>query len=348
MADEHVIKIEFEGDDGSNPSRSDERAQQEQSQSREEQRRTNDENRRAYDDARSRFEDEVRRSAAESPDSPLPHGDDGRDRTPEPEVEVVDERPVYSQSRDLVPYDPAFANEQANLHRPQSEYGPGPTAGAAVADAAVDVAGAAAGGGGAGLPPSIVFGAEAAGAAGGGGLAAAGAAVLAIAEPVAIVVAGLAGMAVAVIGATEALSAFHDHLLEQFENLNGEIASARAQQEIELIQKRVEVAEGIAPGASATIAAQTEMEKQMIELNGRIAQFTEIFLKPLYEIAAGILDGLNAILDWLFGPLSSKTSNFQQGAIDFLAGLPGALVGKQDFRMKHPPRPKNGGRGRKP
>lgn len=331
MADEHILRIEFEGDDR-NDSRQDGGSAQSQDRSSEQNRQESDAFRSAYDDARQRFEDEVRRSAANNPDSPLPHGDDGRSRHPEPEVEEV-ARPTYSSSRDLVPYDAEFANISGRS---------GPTASATGGAFAEEAAAGAGGfGGGGGLPPSFVP-AAAAGAEGAGfGAMAleAGAAILAVAEPVVLVAAGLVSLGIAVVGVTEGLNELHDALLEQFEQVNGVIGAARAQQEVELIQKRMEVSQGIQAGAVNTISAQTELEKQMIELNGRFLQMEEKFLAPLTRFVASILDGVTDLLDWLLGPLSPTKGSFQQEAVDFLSNLPKHLTPNNFLMRKNPGNP---------
>lgn len=316
MADEHVLRIEFQGDDNERrPEGSDSREltrRDDRHSSSQEIR----EEAQAYDERQVSYQATEDRIIGATV-----HANHSGPTGPEPEMEWVDETPTVSSSRALVPYDPEMAALGGGTG-PTSIYGAGPTAtsgmGGGAGAAAGGGAAAAAGGGGAGA------GGGGAGAAGFGGLIAGGATVanvgtgavaaglgvmdllgpLGVAAGVAaaglIAFSGITLTAVdALEGMTNAVMDFIDGLLAEFEDVNPVLAAARAEQEAQLVEARMNADVG---GGAQLIQQETEAEKaliaireQLIKIFGPILQLMLAALTNLLHWAELVLTVLTAI-----------------------------------------------------
>lgn len=380
MADEHVIKVQFEGD-GGNPQRQLEAPGVAEDRSAQQRREREEDTRTAFEDAQRRNEqrenERVRREHEDFEQSRRERQEHDRfereqeDRDPEniissritsgsdetlnppdlPPLHQPDgsEEPEWktppSTSREMVVYDPAnnprysagedfTAEEWHNARDAKVVNGP----------PSLSPGEGGAGGGGSWPPVDTSVAAGGAPEEGAGGIAAVSEAILAIAEPAAIVVASIAGMAVAVFGVTEALEFLHDAMLSEFEPLTPQIAAARAQQEVELIQQRISTGQDIGPGAADTIEAQTGVEKELIEIKGHIISMIETLLKPLLYV---VRTGLH-IINWIWnhlpaalggrGPVAGGAKKFQQDAEEFLNNLPDYVGARNQSRWgrRHP------------
>lgn len=336
MADEHVIKIEFEGDDqdGQRPQddqrhqdteRREQRAADEERSTdaydeanrRNEERRSREDQRRREEFEREQVErdpvETIFRRTAESSDETLDVPE------PPPLVEPAGiEEPAWraheSESRAIVPYDWSQqhrSHEQITDANSFSDDEWGSARPANVTESTVTTAGsspgeAATGMGGppveppmpaAGPPDHGMYMAEE-------GMGAAGIAELLpylgkLAEYTTVAAGALGGMAFAVYETTEALGRMHDNLLSEFEQLSPEIASARAVQNAELIQQRIATGQDIGAGAADTIEGQTGVEKELIKIRGHLVKMVEVILLPLYIVVQKGLHYLNRILQGL-------------------------------------------------
>lgn len=301
MADEHVLRIEFDGGDDNNRSLSaqgsdtgrqlvpDSVAQT----YRDSQRRSEETSRRHDERQRNQYEEDLRSRVESGSDEPLPHGDDWRTN---PQIDEVDETPYVSQSRDLVPYDAEFANRQYYAHTPPAgsttQYGAGPTA---AAGAGAQAAAAGGGGFGGGVGGGMgVAAAGAGGAAAGGGFAGGGAALGSLAIVGGEVAIVFVALAAAAVGAAAALTEIADGLLSEFEELDPILAQARAEQEAELIQYRQEVAP---EGGAEIIAAETEFYEALIDMRAELVEVMGPALIALLKVATAIMSVVNFILD---------------------------------------------------
>lgn len=276
MADEHVLRIEFQGDDNNNRSSAN-RPDNDEGRQRQSDSRVNE----AYEEARQRqarqdqIDEELLRQANSASDDPLNAGPAGG-----PEMEWVDESPTYSTSRALTVYDPAVAAAGQAAAGTTTEYG------------ASTVAAGAGGGGGSAAAAGSTVAAEATA----GGLVASLAAIVPIAGEVAL---GLIAVSGAAVAAYEALDMIANALLAEFEQLSPALASARAQQEAELTIYRQQVAPS---GGAEIISAQTEVEKALIDIKAHLIETlgpTIIYLAKAVTMVFKVLDFGLQILIWI-------------------------------------------------
>lgn len=345
--DEKILRITFEGDDSEPRRLTDQRppesrqtrdpagAAQEAADSfrtRSEDREADEAMRRFYDEQRRRADDELSRSRQEfydrrvftNPDDPLPQGEY---IPPEVESEVVDESPVMSSSRAIVPYSPRMAAAGARTAAGAAEAGIIEGEFTVLSGTAGVPAVAAGGAGGGGTAAPV--------AAAGTGTAAAGAGLTALAGPVAIaagaflaIVVAVTAAAVAVNKFTDMLSDAFDRLTQEFEAYGGVLTAARAQQEAELIQKRIEIANNMSENVAEAIAVQTDIQKILMDIRADIAEILAVVLKPLLYIVKGIL----TIVEFVTGLFGSddKGDGFQNEWVDFLADV-GQKQSKRQF-----------------
>lgn len=174
-----------------------------------------------------------------------------------------------------------------------------------------------------------------------------------------IVVAGFTAASVAAVALERALSNLEERLLNQFQDVSPEISLARAEQEIALLMKKIEVEPQVAGEAELFISQQTVIYEKLIEISGEIIEvitptlinlmkFVQALLFIVEKILAGInwvqekvlefevfitsqleklpLIGqvfapINKYLEGILGALKEedKADPFQQEAIDFLS-----------------------------
>jgi hypothetical protein len=174
----------------------------------------------------------------------------------------------------LVSNAPTGAGTGALTYAPIAGTGPPAAAaggaGGAIPPVAAGVAGAAAGAGGGGPGPLAALGAAAGAAAG---------ALTTTAATATVVVTGLVALGIAIVSTTELLEFLYDRLTKEFEDISPAISVARAQQEVALIQQRIQTERLVAQTATEVIAQQTAVQKELIELRAHISNVIAPFLK---------------------------------------------------------------------
>lgn len=297
MADEHVLRIEFQGDDdrprgdGTHGSesreliRSDEGSRGLSLQERMEEGWQREERQRAYyEAARDRIVGATVSGGHSGPTGSAP------------EMEWVDETPTFSSSRALALYDPELAALGAGpAGGTTSAYGAGPTAtsGMGVAAGAGGVGGGAAAGGAGGVGAEV------------GGAAATTAAGFGVAEVFGAlgIVVGAAAVGLGIFAAMTVLAAdvfeelttavmeFTDGLTAEFEEVNPALAAARAEQEVALIQARM----------GADVSGSAQLIKQETEAEIAIIQIREQMLKligPALQLGLSLMTKALGIAEW--------------------------------------------------
>lgn len=99
----------------------------------------------------------------------------------------------------------------------------------------------------------------------------------------------------AVEGATVALHAAFNNLIDEFDRLDGTLAAARAQQEVTLIEERI----ASAPREAAeVIRAETDFQVETIKFQANVIRLISPLLSPLLDLSTNVFKIVNLLTEF--------------------------------------------------